>query len=142
MLNRMYPDWYPNIKNEPTYDKFCISNIDQMGEGLKTLVEWKKYDIIFQFIGIILPFQNLYTLELNENQFIYDPFVMGKVLHNCDPNMIVDMSTCTFYATRNIEPNEFLSMDYETTESHLFREFDCECGAYNCRKHISGKIKK
>jgi tyrocidine synthetase-3 len=78
-------------------------------------------------------------LQVAEGQYIEDPFVMGKVLHACDPNMVADMQTLTFRATKPIQPNDLLTMDYETTEDELYRQFHCQCKASNCRGHIQGR---
>lgn len=41
-----------------------------------------------------------------------------------------------------IVPGEYLTMDYETTEEELFREFTCCCGSDKCRGLIQGSPSK
>ena len=135
---RFYPENWPVIPCEATTDKFEIVNIDGKGKGLKTKVPFRTNDLVFSFSGVILQCRTLYTLEYSKVAHIEDPFVMGRVLHSCDPNMRCDMQRLEFYALRDIEAGEFLTMDYETTESHLFREFDCSCGSSLCRGKIRG----
>jgi len=136
---RFYPTEWPVIKNEATPDKFEIVRNDSFGEGLRTLVPFKKGDVVFAFSGVVIPFQNLYTLQYRHNLFIYDPYVMGKVLHSCQPNMSCSMYVREFIAKRDIAVGELLTMDYEQTEDELSRAFECHCGAVDCRKYISGR---
>ena len=59
--------------------------------------------------------------------------------HSCDPN--VGMDDClTVVATRDIQPGEELTIDYaffEADETWRLKT-DCNCGATNCRKTITG----
>ena len=96
--------------------------------------------LVFKFAGVLLSEVTLFTLQMQPGYHLHDPFFMGKVLHSCDPNMHCDMSTQTFTAIKDIKPGDFLTMDYETTEDELFRSFECQCGAPNCKKLIKGKI--
>jgi len=49
------------------------------------------------------------------------------------------MDSLTFTARKQINPNEFLTMDYESTEDELFRFFNCGCGSENCHGYITGR---
>jgi tyrocidine synthetase-3 len=139
MNRRLYPDFIPLFANEPTSDKFQIITTSEKGQGVISLVPFKAGDCVFTFTGALLSEQTLYTLQLQPGYYIHDPVVMGKVLHSCSPNTSCDMITRTFTAVRNIEPGEFITMDYETTEDALFRPFHCGCGSANCRGLIRGK---
>lgn len=140
MTKRLYPEDWPAFDYEPTEDKFEVIHFsDSCGEGLQTKVKFKTDDLVFRFSGIALPYQTLFTLQANQNLFIHDPFVMGKVLHSCSPNMRCDMETRSFYAEREIEIGELLTMDYETTEDELYRMFECKCGSENCKGTIVGR---
>ena len=139
MSKRLYPDFIPPFANEPTSDKFKIINTPEKGEGVIALVPFKEGDCVFTFTGALLSEQTLYTLQLKPGFYVHDPIVMGKVLHSCAPNTSCDMNTRTFTALRNIEPGDFITMDYETTEDVLFRPFHCGCGAENCKDLIRGR---
>ncbi|MBF0274992.1 MAG: hypothetical protein HQK84_07150 [Nitrospinae bacterium] len=71
--------------------------------------------------------------------YIEAPGWVGRVLHSCNPNSIVDMRYNSFTARRNIKRGEFVTMDYDTTEDELFRPFECHCNAVNCRGFIQGR---
>ena len=139
MSRRFYPDYYPPFSHEPTKDKFKIITTSKKGEGIISRCSFEPGDLVFRFMGVFLEEVSLYTLQIDENCHIHDPFVMGKVLHSCDPNMICDIKTKTFYAVKPVRKGDFLTMDYETTEDSLYRSFVCECGSENCRGLIAGR---
>ena len=135
---RIYPDVYPRFEYEPTTDKFEVVTAGSCGEGVVSKAHFVPGDIVFRFTGPVLNDRTLFTLELTPTAHVHDPYVMGKVLHSCDPNTFCDMATRTFTAVKEINPGDYLTMDYETTESELFRFFECQCGAPNCRGLIMG----
>ncbi len=138
--NRFYKSVRP-FANEPTRNRIAIVGTIEKGQGVVSLVDIKKGEIVFRFHGETLPYQTLFTLQKAPGKYVEDPHVMGKVLHSCEPNMHCDMETQTFTATRAIRAGEFLTMDYDTTEDELFRAFDCGCGTEKCRGFIGGRVK-
>jgi len=139
MSKRLYPDFIPPFNNEPTSDKFRVITTAEKGEGVIALVPFKTGELVFAFTGALMTEQTLYTLQYRPGLYVHDPIVMGKVLHSCGPNMACDMETRTFTALRDIEPGEFITMDYDTTEDVLFRPFHCACGSEHCRGLIRGR---
>lgn len=112
----------------------------RFGEGVVSKTFFGKGELIFRFDGTVLNHQTLYTLQKRPGVYIEDPFFVGKILHSCDPNTTVDMDNQTFWATRDIQSGDFITMDYESTEDQLFRSFHCQCGSHHCRGHIVGKL--
>ncbi len=137
--DRFYPNSLPYFQHEPTKKHFDIVRIgDSVGEGVKTLVPFKEGDLLFKFTGFFSEQITLFSLQVEEGLHLHDPFFMGKVLHSCHPNAHVDMKSRTFTATRPILAGEFITMDYASTETQLYRTFDCCCGAHNCRGTVTG----
>jgi uncharacterized protein len=136
---RFYENFCSPFAHEPTRDKFKIIHNDVVGDGVIALVDFNPGDIVFTFTGPILAHQTLFTLQIAPGQYIEDPLVMGKVLHSCDPNMICSMEHRTYWACKPIKANDYLFMDYESTEDQLFRHFHCCCGAVHCRGEIHGR---
>ncbi len=135
---RFYPDFYPTFDYEPTTDRFEIRKSDEVGEGVVALVDFEPGEIVFRFTGVFSSTVTLFTLEVNQSLHLHDPLFMGKILHCCDPNCSVDMQTRTFTAVKPIKAGEYVTMDYAQTESRLYRNFDCSCGASNCRGYVVG----
>lgn len=141
MSGRFYPDDVEAFAFEPDRKRFSIISDMVKGNGVITLVPFAANDIVFRFAGVILPYQTQHSLQIKRGAYIHDPYFMGMVLHSCDPNMACDIGTFTFTALREILPGEYLTMDYETTEEELFREFSCCCGSEGCRGMIRGSRK-
>ena len=57
--------------------------------------------------------------------------------HSCNPNLGV-RGEITFVAMRDIRVGEELTHDWATTDDDEY-SVECECGAANCRKILSGK---
>ena len=57
--------------------------------------------------------------------------------HSCDPNIGVQ-GQIVFVAMREIKPGEELTHDWATTDDDDY-SLNCNCGASNCRKVISGQ---
>lgn len=137
--NRFYPASISPFPNEPLHSNFNIINSPAFGEGIIALTTFKSGNIVFSFTGDIVKDIMLYTLQIKPGMHIYDPFAMGKILHSCDPNLLCDMQALSFFALKDIEIGDYLTMDYETTEDTLFRPFVCQCGSAKCRGTIKGK---
>ncbi len=56
--------------------------------------------------------------------------------HSCEPNLGVE-GQIAFVALRDIEAGEELTCDYAMTDDEPY-EMDCNCGAPNCRRVITG----
>ncbi len=142
-MKRFYPRYVPEFPHEPTPESFQIAMISrEVGRGLVSRKFFSVGDIVFGFTGFVLDFITQYTLRTPEGKHIHDPFVMGKVLHSCDPNMSCDMFHRRFIARKEIIPGDLITMDYDQTESILYRPFTCRCGHANCRNRIEGSQKK
>lgn len=139
MENRFYPFQVAKFENEPITEDFEMVENELYGKGIISKRNFKKGDLLFRFSGEILSHQTLFTLQINEGIFIEDPYFMGRILHSCEPSAIVDMKKLEFWATKEINIGEYITMDYETTEDQLFQEFHCLCNSENCRKMIRGK---
>lgn len=68
-----------------------------------------------------------------------DSYFAGYLAHSCDPNVEVDMKHQYVHALKAIPAGAILTMDYEATEDELFQQFQCRCGAPECRGLIRGR---
>lgn len=142
MSDRYYESLYPAFEGEPLKSDIGLISNDRVGEGIIARRHFKVGELVFKFKGERVSELNLYTLEHPDGYHLYDPLVMGKALHSCDPNTHCDMRAQTFTAIKPIEVGDYLTMDYDTTESVLFRPFECSCGSKNCRGLIAGRLAK
>jgi hypothetical protein len=85
---------------------------------------WYKGLLIDEDLIIDLPENSEYEVYIN---------------HSCDPNVYID-GQVVFRALRDIEYNEFLSVDYGTfmlTKKDCIP--NCKCGSSNCRGKVTGE---
>jgi hypothetical protein len=57
--------------------------------------------------------------------------------HSCNPNAGI-RGQIVLVAMRAIAAGEEITFDYAMSDSSAFDEFECACGASNCRGHVSG----
>lgn len=80
--------------------------------------------------------EELYLLPLaRDNNALLDP--SDYFNHSCDPNAGLEGQIC-LVAMRDIEPGEEVCFDYAMSDSSSYDEFDCHCGAPNCRIKVTG----
>lgn len=86
------------------------------GEGLFVDRRFAKGEVVFQVAG-------------------FNPQPLNFINHSCSPNCYLNkIYVC---AERDLQAGEEATLDYGTiTFSCKSAEFDCLCGAPNCRKHV------
>lgn len=132
-MNRFYPETFPLFPHEPTAENFAIESIgDGVGFGVVSKRRFRKGELVFRFTGLITHQITQYTLQRYNGEFIHDPWFMGRILHKCEPNCFVDMGKLEFVAIKDIEADEWVTMDYDQTEDYLFKPFVCNCGVNKC----------
>jgi hypothetical protein len=79
------------------------------------------------------------SLQVEENLFLVpNPIGEGDyVNHSCDPNAGLS-GQIALVAMRDIQPGEEACFDYAMSDTTPYDEFDCECGAANCRGRVTG----
>ncbi|HZQ10041.1 MAG TPA: SET domain-containing protein-lysine N-methyltransferase [Anaerolineae bacterium] len=74
--------------------------------------------------------ENLFLVALNEGPADY-------VNHSCDPNAGLS-GQIVLVAMRDIAPGEEITFDYAMSDVTDYDEFQCDCGAPNCRGYFRG----
>jgi len=59
------------------------------------------------------------------------------VNHCCNPNAGLS-GQIALVAMRDIQPGEEICFDYAMSDTRPYDEFACDCGAPNCRRHVTG----
>lgn len=147
--DRFYPIEVPKFSYEPLKSLYQIVRTPEaIGEGIISLINLNVDDIAFKWTGFMVFDQSLHSLQHKKNIFVHDPFFSGKILHDCSPNLKLDMETLTAYVIKPIRALDRLTCDYEDSEDRLYNQFQCSCGAKDekgnniCKGWISGKIKE
>jgi SET domain-containing protein len=79
-----------------------------------------------------------YGYQRSDDEIVIEKEPERFMNHSCDANTEwIDIDT--MIASRDIKPGEELTYDYATTEVSIPYEFDCKCGAPNCRHHVTNR---
>lgn len=77
-------------------------------------------------------------LQVDEDLFMapIEPEDADRVNHSCDPNAGI-RGQVGLAAMRAIAPGEEICFDYAMSETNDFDDFECRCGAPNCRGRVT-----
>ena len=80
------------------------------------------------------------VLQVDEDLFLFstDEGPGDWINHSCDPNAGL-RGQVSLVALRQIEPGEEITFDYAMCDGCDYDEFDCECGATQCRRRVTGE---
>lgn len=123
----------------PTNDGVQLQDFGDYGKGLVAMRDFMRGEIIGSFTGVVGPEIKQHTLQIDPLHHLHDPHFIGYLLHNCDPNSVLDMHQPKLYCIKDIRKGEQLTMDYASTEDQLFKQFPCLCNAQNCRLWVTGR---
>lgn len=136
----LYPIEFGEDPLFPQVEDFqVVFKDDQIGRGVICYRAFKKGEVMAKMAGEVVTDIRQHTLQISENQHLYDTYFSGYFLHACDPNIVLDMESLTVTAVQDIEANSYLYMDYSATEDRLFKQFPCNCGTQNCKGWVLGK---
>ena len=136
----MYPSHFGNNALFPRKQDFEVVVKDEMvGLGVISRKAFTKGEVIAALSGEIIHDLRQHSLQIEPDVHLYDIYFSGYFLHSCSPNIELDMKNLLVYAVRDIQPDEYLYMDYAQTEDVLYKQFPCSCGSENCRGWITGR---
>mgnify|MGYP000857494322 CR=1 FL=1 len=84
--------------------------------------------------------QQVRSIQISDELFLAgapEPEPADFINHSCAPNGRLHGATM-IVALRDIEVGEALSYDYATSNGSAYDEFECACGAAQCRGKITG----
>lgn len=88
----------------------------------------------------IPPDNRRYSVQVEEDLYLVtlgEPEAADYINHSCDPNA-GPSGQIVIVALRDIEPGEEICFDYAMSDGSPYDEFDCACGAINCRGRVTG----
>jgi len=121
---------------------------DGSGNGVFALRPIKKGELIGVFGGVVYEWdafihlperERSLCIQVEERHFLV-PRPAGEgdyVNHSCNPNAGLS-GQIALVAMRDIRPGEEVCFDYAMSDTMPYDEFECTCGAPNCRGFISG----
>lgn len=129
-----------------------IRNTKNKGKGIYALVHFEPNQVILGFKGKIINSKTVDELPTTKTDLLLQIYndtyldLSGDLSiflnHNCSANTGIRIlaKSAFLISTRTIQANEELCFDYSTTSTDTLDEWSmqCKCGAWNCRKVISG----
>jgi uncharacterized protein len=85
--------------------------------------------------------QQVRSLQIADDLYLagaVEPEPADFINHCCDPNCVLD-GNVVLVAWRDIATGEALTYDYATSDGSDYDEFECSCGAANCRGKVTGE---
>jgi hypothetical protein len=115
--------------------------------GVFALQPIKKGELIAVFGGIVcddlafeaMPAVNrMLSIQVEEGLYLVpDHIGQGDYFnHSCNPNVGLS-GQIALVAMRDIAPGEHVCFDYAMSDCNDYDEFDCRCGAPNCRGRVT-----
>jgi len=131
----IYPDLIPAEEGHPTSAQFIVVETgDERGRGLKAKVVFKKYECVAKLSGILVDHTTLDTIQITPTLYFSDPWFCRFLLHSCDPSLEINVANLEVRTLKEISPDQYLTIDYATTDDTITFQFACNCGAYNCEE--------
>jgi len=136
----MYPAQFGNNPLFPSKNDFRVVLKNHVaGMGVMTYKFIAKGSLVCAIAGDIITDIRQHTLQIEPELHLHDLYFSGYFLHSCSPNIELDMKKLLVYAVQDINPMDYLTMDYAQTEDVLYKQFPCGCGSENCRGWITGR---
>ena len=104
-------------------------------------------DCVLDLTGITKSTKDRYSIQISLNEHLH-PFDAQQgspdtcetpwmyTNHSCNPNVVI--RGLSYIAIRQIQPEESITFDYETTEVDMAEPVTCACQAETCRGLIRG----
>lgn len=80
------------------------------------------------------------SVQVDEDHYLVSPSTNDPadfINHSCDPNAGIS-GQISVVAIRDIDLGDEVCFDYAMTDSTSYDEFECQCGAANCRRQVTG----
>lgn len=119
------------------------------GLGLFAARDFDRGEIVTGFGGHVMSSREFHDLpehrQVHSLQIAEDLFMVAPedaepadlFNHSCDPNLGI-LGSIMLVAMRPIARGEELAFDYAMCDADSYDEFECHCGAANCRGKVTG----
>jgi hypothetical protein len=109
-------------------------------EAGEVLVRWGGVALGRRGFDALSPALQSIGLQIDEDRFLVPlhPCAADRVNHSCDPNAGM-RGPLTLVAMNVILPGQELRYDYAMSDGSDYDEFECRCGASNCRGRVTGQ---
>jgi uncharacterized protein len=125
--------------------KVEVRDAGEKGVGLFAKEAIKQGELVSILAGDVIGKERLTTLDhtfsvqVEEDLYITPIGLQSayRLNHSCNPSVGL-VGQITFLALRDLQPGDEICYDYAMSDGTPYDEFECKCGAPNCRKNITG----
>jgi hypothetical protein len=114
----------------------------QKGNGVFAVKKFKRGDIVVVGKAIEkISSRTNYSFQIDFNNYVNLDKLATTINHSCDPNTGIinnEYDGYNFVALKDINDNEEITWDYETTEYESIAIPHCLCNSLNCREKTLG----
>lgn len=140
MPGQFYSYLSPKLVSGPHQAKggFGVFAVEPVKKG-ELLALWGGKILTEDEIDPTMPDFTQRVLQIEEGLFLFSLALepADHFNHSCNPNAGFT-GQIGLVAMRDIEPGEEVCFDYAMCDGTNYDEFECTCGAPNCRKYIRG----
>ncbi len=141
MAEKFYSWLSPKVAKAPFEEKGgCgIIAIEPISKG-EILVMWGGRVITSAELDPTVPEFYRRIIQVDEDLFMFNPLTGDPAdcfNHSCNPNAGMNGSN-SLIAMRDIDVGEEITFDYAMCDGSPYDEFECYCGAPNCRGRVTG----
>lgn len=132
----------PKLELRPCAEKggFGLFAIEPIEAG-ELLAMWGGQVVTEEDLELLPVERQTHGIQIQESLYLI-PVTHGEpgdyFNHSCNPNCGLD-SPISLVAMRDIEVGEEACFDYAMSDSSDYDEFECHCGADNCRSLVTGR---
>ena len=133
---------YNKIFNLKVPKSLKIIYVHGKGLGVFTNKNFRKEEIVIHFKADVVSHPKASAEAVNiDDKFSLDTKWLvpeAFINHSCSANTKIDVIGFRYIAIKNINKNEEITYNYNTTEYDMGNGFKCECGSKNCLGKIRG----
>jgi hypothetical protein len=106
------------------------------GNSLVAKTPFKRGDFIMPLMGV-LSVRTYRTIQIEVSSHL-EGTVAAFLNHSCQPTSIVQASTLSVHAAKDLKAGDEITFFYPSTEWDMARPFKCLCGAQDCIGFVAG----
>jgi len=128
--------------------KLEVRDTGAKGRGILAVQPIRAGELVAAWGGTVVPAALMHlvsteltklSVQIEDDLYLVEdrPGPGAYINHSCDPNAGIAGSHLVV-AMRDIAPGEEVCFDYAMTDGSPYDEFECACGAPNCRGRVTG----
>ncbi len=127
------------VRHHPAQGEWAVFARESLQPG-ELIAVWSGFIVSQAKLQTLPKEMQKHTLQVEEDAFLVTSVPdepADYINHSCNPNAGLS-GQITLVAMRDIEPGEEICFDYAMSDGSPYDEFECACGAANCRGRVTG----